>query len=47
MDRDSAVIGLGFNWRLNDATTLQLDYQGQIGNDVSDHGAQGQLNYRF
>ncbi|WP_339804245.1 autotransporter-associated beta strand repeat-containing protein [Saezia sanguinis] len=47
LDRNSAVIGLGVSFRLNDAASLKLGYQGQIGSDASDHGANLRLDVRF
>lgn len=44
---NSIVIGLGLNWDLSKKSHLSVGYQGQLGDDVTDHSAHLRFNYRF
>ena len=45
--RDSAQLEAGLAIHLAPGATLGLSYQGQLGNDVEDHGVSGRFNWQF
>ena len=45
--RDSAQLEAGLAIHLAPGATLALSYQGQLGNDVEDHGVSGRFNWQF
>lgn len=47
IDRGALVLETGLSWIVLPATTLGLSYAGQIGARAQDHGARGNLTYRF
>jgi outer membrane autotransporter protein len=45
--RDVLRLEGGFDWAIGPRATLGVSYSGQIGSDVSDHGANARLSVRF
>jgi len=45
--RDSALVGLGFEYGFSDRVSASVSYTGQFGEDVTDNSIKGGLNIRF
>ncbi|WP_210249420.1 autotransporter domain-containing protein, partial [Methylobacterium sp. WL93] len=47
VDRSAVLLETGLSWIVLPSTTVGLSYAGQIGARAQDHGAKGNLTYRF
>ncbi len=47
VDRSAVMLETGLSWIVLPSTTVGLSYAGQIGARAQDHGAKGNLTYRF
>lgn len=47
VDGDSALVGFGIKMNLNKAATLSVGYQGEFGDNLTDHSANIRFNYLF
>ena len=47
IDRDALVAGAGIDWKVAPGVTVGVSYAGQVGNRAEDHGARGNVVWRF
>jgi outer membrane autotransporter protein len=47
VQRNGAVVGLGFNYRTTRGTTGAIRYSGELRGDDAAHGVIGELRYEF